>query len=121
GGGWKEGLGGEGFHRCLSADGQECRSRDRAVRRRDLAAAGSAIGGKQTEGEGVGHRCRRATLFLRGLHGRDHCAEALSKLPAPCQASSNVSSPLSNCVGHGGQPRICRSTGTTPNSPPMTA
>ena len=48
-------------------------------------------------------------------------ASALSKLPAGCQASSSVSSPLSNCVGLGGQPRICKSTGMTLETPPTTA
>jgi len=61
-------LGREALHRCLGADRQERRGGDCPVRRRDLAAAGSAIGGQQAEREGVGHRCRRATLFLRGLH-----------------------------------------------------
>jgi len=49
-------VGREALHRCLGADRQERRGSDRAMRRRDLTAAGSAIGGKQAEGEGVGHR-----------------------------------------------------------------
>jgi hypothetical protein len=49
------------------------------------------------------------------------CGSALMS-PRPSQVgSSSVSSPLSNCVGWGGQPRICRSTGTTPETPPTTA
>ena len=48
-------LGREAFHRCLGADRQEGRGSDCAVRRRDLAAAGNAIGGQQTERESVGH------------------------------------------------------------------
>src|SRR5262249_23593461 len=119
-------LGREAFHRCLGADRQERRGSDCAVRRRDLTAARSAIGGKQAEREGFRHRCGGAALFppwaaLIPGPDRDHSAEALSKLPAACQASSNVSSPLSSCVGCGGQPRICRSTGTTPEAPPTTA
>ena len=35
--------------------------------------------------------------------------------------SSSASSPPSNCTGRGGQPRMCRSTGTTCSTPPTTA
>src|ERR1700751_423375 len=34
-----------------------------------------------------------------GSADRDHCAAALSKLPTPCQASSNVQRPRSNWRG----------------------
>ncbi len=35
--------------------------------------------------------------------------------------TSSARRPLSNCVGLGGQPRMCRSTGTTADTPPTTA
>ena len=34
---------------------------------------------------------------------------------------SSASNPLSNCSGRGGQPRMCRSTGITAETPPTTA
>ncbi len=40
---------------------------------------------------------------------------------AAASPSSKASRPLSNCSGRGGQPRICRSTGTTAATPPTTA
>ena len=38
-----------------------------------------------------------------------------------CTASSNASRPFSKMMGEGGQPRMCRSTGTTAETPPTHA
>src|SRR5262249_3954786 len=115
---------GEAFDRRLRADRQERGRGDAAVRRSHFPAAGSAGGGEQTEGEDVGHLgdfrspCAppRWEVVAAIISAKEH-PNRLRR----CQAASSASSPLSNCIGSGGQPRICRSTGTTPETPPTTA
>ena len=53
---------------------------------------------------------------------RYRAARAAGELEPPaCTVSSNASSPLSSVIGEGGQPRMCRSTGRTAETPPTQA
>ena len=60
---------------------------------------------------------RRAKPGSLGRNDRQRCL----RRQASQAASSNASNPLSNSIGRGGQPRMCRSTGITCSTPPTTA
>src|SRR5271166_858834 len=58
--------------------------------------------------------CERISIPHEGEDGK-------SLYPPPHIAASSASSPPSSCAGRGGQPRMCRSTGTTLSTAPTTA
>jgi hypothetical protein len=67
------------------------------------------------------HALRPLRQTCEGMSVPHEGEDGKSLYPPPHIAASSASSPPSSCTGRGGQPRMCRSTGTTLSTAPTTA
>src|SRR5450755_2246732 len=92
----------------------------------EVLPAGSAVPvGDRLLGRGAYYRCLgsplETVLPMPADEGPAVRPASTLALPLDCTVSSNASSPLSRVIGEGGQPRICKSTGRTAETPPTQA